>query len=105
MHPVLHPGEDRFLAIVADRFDYTREQYLAMRSHFIADADDPYSVLGMSRDAGNAQLKAHYLKLVREHHPDALAARGLAVELRRVAERKLAIVNAAWDAISRERGL
>ena len=102
---ILHGGENRFLATVAATFGYTPEQYKAMRAHFVQDAEDPYVVLGMPREADDAALKAHYLRLVREHHPDALAGKGLAQQLRQVADRKLATINAAWDAIARERGL
>ena len=102
---VLHQGEDRFLSTVAATFEYTPAEYRAMRARFVADATDPYVVLGLSRDAPNAALKAHYLELVREHHPDALAGKGLAEQLRRVAERKLATLNAAWDEIAKERGI
>ena len=102
---VLHPGEDRFLATVAGIFGYTLPEYRAMRAHFVSDPDDPYVVLGASRELSNAQLKAHYRGLVKQHHPDALAAKGLARELAPVAQRKLAVINAAWDEIARERGL
>ena len=102
---VLHPGEDHFLSEVAVIFGYSASTYRAMRARFVRDADDPYVVLGISHDASNEALKAHYLKLVRENHPDALAAKGLAAELRAQADRKLAAINAAWDQIERERGL
>ena len=101
---ILHPAEDRFLATVAAAFGYAPGQYKAMRAHFVEDPEDPYVVVGMAREATNAALKAHYLKLVRDNHPDALAAKGLGAELRRVAERKLATINAAWDEIAKERG-
>ena len=102
---VLHGGEDRFLAQVAAIFGYAPAEYKAMRAHFIQVDDDPFTILGMVRESTNAALKAQYLALVREHHPDALASKGLAVELRQIADRKLAIINAAWDAIAKERGL
>jgi DnaJ like chaperone protein len=102
---VLHPGEDRFLATVAATFGYSPADYEAMRACFIVDAADPYVILGIGREANDAALKAHYLKLVREHHPDALASKGLGDELRGIAERKLATLNAAWDEIAKERGL
>ena len=102
---VLHPGEDRFLSNVAATFGYTPAEYKAMRALFVEDASDPYVVLGIGREASNTALKTHYLKLVREHHPDALASKGLGQELRQIADRKLATLNAAWDEITRERGI
>ena len=102
---ILHHGEDRFLVEVAGIFGTNAEQYHAMRAHFVRDPSDPYELLGVTRQLGNAALKAHYRDLVRANHPDALAGKGLSRELQGVAARKLASINAAWDIIARERGL
>lgn len=67
--------------------------------------DDPYAVLGAARDASNADLRAVWLRQVRENHPDSLAARGVPAEFVARASEKVARVNAAWDRIKRERGL
>ncbi|MGE3708827.1 MAG: TerB family tellurite resistance protein [Hyphomicrobiaceae bacterium] len=102
---VMHEAEDRYLSIVAGIFGYSDLEFRAMRARFVHDASDPYIILGISHDASNTELKAHYLKLVRENHPDTLAAKGLARELGELADRKLASINAAWEEIARERGL
>ena len=102
---VLHDGEDRYLSIVADIFGYAQSEYRAVRARFVQDSNDPYVILGVTRDLGNAELKAHYRRLVRENHPDSLASRGLGKELQDVAQRKIAAINVAWDAISKERRL
>jgi len=102
---ILHEGEDRYLTIVSGIFGYSPDQYRALRARFVKDVSDPYEVLGISRESTNDALKARYKMLVRENHPDALAGRGLSRELQDVAARKLAAINAAWDFVSRERGL
>ena len=76
-----------------------------MRARFVRDPADPYEVLGATREMSDAMLRARWLELVRESHPDALAGKGLSRELQDISARKLAAVNAAWDVISRERGL
>lgn len=102
---VLHEAEDRYLISVAELFGYTPQQYRALRSRFVHDADDPYQILGIGHDATGAELKAHYRRLVKENHPDTLMAHGVPAQFRKLAERKLAAINAAWDEIARERGL
>ena len=49
------------------------------------DNQDLYQVLGVSRDAGRAEIKAAYLEAARLYHPDRLSAAGL-LHLREAAE-------------------
>ena len=67
--------------------------------------EDPYTVLGLARDADPDSLRARWKQLMRENHPDSLASRGVAPELIAQASDKVARINAAWDRIKRERGL
>jgi DnaJ like chaperone protein len=70
-----------------------------------ADEPDPYEILGVARTANGEQLRAVWKKLMRENHPDALAARGVPAEFIEKAGDSVARINAAWDRIKRERGL
>jgi len=69
------------------------------------DKEDPYALLGVSRDMPDDAIKAAWLKLVRENHPDSLASRGIPEEFIARASEKVARINAAWDRIKRERGI
>ena len=69
------------------------------------DGEDPYTVLGVSRDLKPDELRATWKRLMREHHPDSLASRGVPEAFIRSAGEKVARINAAWDRIKRERGL
>jgi DnaJ like chaperone protein len=70
-----------------------------------ADEADPYQILGVARSADGPELRAVWRKLMRENHPDALAARGVPPEFIEKASATVARINAAWDRIKRERGL
>ncbi|GAC1347925.1 MAG: TerB family tellurite resistance protein [Acetobacteraceae bacterium] len=70
-----------------------------------AAADDAYAVIGASRTASDEELRRAWLRLMRENHPDSLAARGVPPEFIARAGDKVARINAAWDQIKRERGL
>ena len=67
--------------------------------------DDPYDVLGLPAEATTEQIKTTYRKLIREHHPDKLVAAGLPKELVDQATEKMKRINAAYDEISKLRGI
>jgi DnaJ like chaperone protein len=71
----------------------------------ISDEPDAYVVLGVSRVASAEDIRATWKRLMRENHPDSLAARGVPAEFIARANDKVARINAAWDRIKRERGL
>jgi DnaJ like chaperone protein len=66
---------------------------------------DAYAILGVSRSATDEAVRATWKRLMRENHPDSLAARGVPAEFIARANDKVARINAAWDRIKRERGL
>ncbi|HTW28926.1 MAG TPA: TerB family tellurite resistance protein [Acetobacteraceae bacterium] len=70
-----------------------------------ATEEDPYAVLGIASSASGEELRAAWKQLMRENHPDSLAARGVPAEFIARAGEKVARINAAWDRIKRERGL
>ncbi len=103
---VLHPGEQAFLERVAEIFGFAPNEFRRIRaSHFGPDAADPYVVLGVAHDASDVEIKRTYRLLVRENHPDSLIARGVPEEFVRLANDKLAAINAAYENIRKERGI
>jgi DnaJ like chaperone protein len=100
---VLHPTEDRFLHTVGEVFGLSRAEFATLRASFVHDPASPYEILGLKPDATDAEIKARHRALVREHHPDRLAAAGVPPELRAAGDRRLAAINAAYDAIQKER--
>lgn len=64
---------------------------------------DPYTVLGMAKEASDEELKKAYRALAKKFHPDRVTHLG--EEVRAHSEQKFKDLQAAWDAIKRERGL
>jgi DnaJ like chaperone protein len=107
----LNPAELDFLRRVAGFFGFTGADFERIRARFSSTApttdgvEDAYTVLGLKRAANDDEIRSTYRKLVREHHPDSLVARGLPKELIEQANQTLASINAAYDRIAKERNL
>jgi DnaJ like chaperone protein len=101
----LASAEDAFLAEVARRFGLTDEYFARVRAaHLGVELTCPYMMLGVEHSVSEADLKSAYRKLVKEHHPDSLVARGVPNEMIQVANAKLAQINDAYARIRQERG-
>ena len=99
-----HPGEDAFLRRVAGIFGLDEATFRCIRARNIPGAvPDPYAVLGVAPDAPMPEVRAAWRRAVMEAHPDRMLARGVPPEAVKLAERRLAALNHAWDAISRDR--
>jgi DnaJ like chaperone protein len=101
----IHQDEHAYLRDVATIFGIDDTNFARIEARHVRRADDPYLVLGASREMSDDEIKRHYRRLVAENHPDREIARGLPEEAVAIATRRLAAINAAWDRIERERGL
>lgn len=95
---VEHPREKAFLDKAAELFGVSPAAYRRLRAvHFGLDADDPFVVLGVEPEADKVAIKTAYRALVRDHHPDALIARGVPAALVKIAEARMAAINTAYE--------
>lgn len=60
---------------------------------------EAYGVLGVSEQATDAEVKKSYRKLMSQHHPDKLVAKGLPEEMMSLAKEKTQEIQAAYDRI------
>jgi DnaJ like chaperone protein len=70
-----------------------------------AALEEAYRVLGVPLEASNEQVKTAYRRLMNQHHPDKLVARGLPKSMAGVAEQKTQEIRAAYEKIKARRGL
>lgn len=61
---------------------------------------DPYSILGVAKDATDEEIKAAYRELARKYHPDNYHDDN---PLKELAEEKMQEINAAYDKIQKQR--
>ena len=92
--------EDQFLSRVADLFGMSDSDFKRVRARFVDDAvRDPYDVLGVEPGTPIEDTRNAWRALVRDTHPDAMTARGLPDEAVKLAEKRLIVVNRAWEEI------
>lgn len=65
---------------------------------------DAYQVLGVSESAESKEVKRAYRKLMNEHHPDKLMAKGLPPEMMNVAKEKSQDIQNAYDLVKKIKG-
>lgn len=100
----IHEAEYAYLREVGAIFGIAEADFARIEARHMRRPDDPYLVLGASREMGDDELKRHYRRLVAQNHPDREIARGLPQEAVAIATKRLSAINAAWDRISQERG-
>jgi DnaJ like chaperone protein len=64
-----------------------------------------YEVLGVERSASDAEVIKAYRRLMSQHHPDKLLAKGLPESMLQLAQEKTAQIRAAYDLLRAARGI
>ena len=122
----LHPNERQVLYVIAEELGISRaqfDQFLRMmeggqqfggggssRGGAYQQAqrgptlEDACSVLGVKSSDDGTSIKRAYRKLMSEHHPDKLVAKGLPPEMMEMAKQKAQEIQAAYDLIRKEKG-
>ena len=78
-------------------------QYSSRSSHPSGQQlENAYKILGISKNAELREVKKSYKKLMLQHHPDKLVAKGLPPEMMEIAKQKKQDIQAAYDLISKQ---
>ncbi|EAS51533.1 MAG: DnaJ family molecular chaperone [Aurantimonas coralicida] len=97
---LVHERELEFLAEVARIFGLSETEFTDVKNRHILGPSNPYAVLGLDPDAAPSETRARYLTLVRENHPDRLAARGVPDEFMFIATERMKAINNAYSQIA-----
>jgi len=99
-------AEADYLAKVASIFGLSSARFERARAAALGIIEcEPCTILGIDPLATDEQVREAWLRQVRANHPDRLIAQGLPEEAIAMANRKLALINDAYDRLRRERGL
>ena len=95
-------SETNYIKNVSNIFGLNTNQYESIReSRAGSHKQNPYIILGCDPNDDLQSIRKKYLKLSKEHHPDALISKGLPKELVAESEKKLAAINSAYDKIEK----
>jgi DnaJ like chaperone protein len=88
-------------AAIEQLFSFTgSSEQPARRGHSLEAA---YEILGVSKTATEAEVKKAYRRLMSQHHPDKLIAKGLPDEMVKLATEKTQKIKAAYEEIINSR--
>jgi len=65
---------------------------------------DAYAILNVSPDTSDSEVKKAYRRLLSQHHPDKLVAKGLPEEMMKMATRKTHDIRKAYEKVKEARG-
>jgi len=121
---LLHHSEERLLQHIFrmlgfSRFDFeavvgrvqaemhlgSRQQYSGSGAPSAVSDKDAYAVLGVTPEVTDAEVKKAYRRLMNQHHPDKLVAKGMPEEMVEIATEKTHKIRAAYDRVKARRGM
>lgn len=90
-------------------YGQSQQQYYRQQQHQRTESSrsslqEAYKVLGVATTATDQEVKKAYRRLMNEHHPDKLVAKGLPPEMMKVATEKTQQIQQAYDLICKSRG-
>jgi len=110
----LDKAEERVLHVICEHLGFSRFEYERIKLQFQAQQrfygynqqqqsshklDDAYAVLGLDKTATDAEVKKAYRRLISQHHPDKLVAKGLPEEMMVIAKEKTQKIRKAYETI------
>ena len=111
-------AEEKFLEKVALRLGYSQAEFKNLlemtlnQGRFSENSPtsesgiaDAYKALGVSKTCTDQELKKAYRKLMSQHHPDKLVAKGLPEEMIKIANDKTQEIISAYELIKKHRGM
>lgn len=101
----LHPREDEVIRSVAAILGVTPGELAAIRNRHMGGADHAFSVLGLTPEATNEEIRRVYRQLVHEYHPDRIVSQGMPREFVDYATERFQEIQRAWELVRRERDL
>lgn len=110
----LSHSEEAMLQKIAASLQFGRDEFSSLIQRFgsfhhksvkESSIDQAYTLLNLSKDASNEELKKAYRALVKQYHPDIVKAQGADEDYIQAATAKVQEINAAYELIKNTRGI
>jgi len=88
---------------ISDYMGVTNSDFQSVKAMFIKETDSAYKILGIDPSATDEEVKRAYREMAKKNHPDLVG--NLGEEVREAAEKKFQQINAAYEAIKKQRGM
>ena len=90
-------AEWAYLHEVADIFGYDEADFARLSEIYASDDAPPHQVLGVQKSATLSEVRTAWMRMVKDHHPDQLIAKGMPSEFIDAATDRLARINRAYE--------
>ena len=110
----LSHSEEAMLTKIAAFLHFNSNELTAMLEQFgsfhhksvkESSIDQAYSLLSITSNASNDEVKRAYRALVKQYHPDIIKAQGASEDYIQTATAKVQEINAAYEMIKKQRGI
>lgn len=115
---VMHRAERTLMLHICERLSFSRTEFERLAAMVRAareyhrggleeqtgDLARAYQILNVSDNASDAEVKKAYRRLMNQHHPDKLVAKGLPEEMMKLAAEKTHEIRSAYEEIRAARG-
>ena len=99
----IHPSEIKIIQTISNALGINQVEYKSIESMFKDDLESAYSVLGISSDSEDLEIKKAYRKMANKFHPDKIAHLG--EDFKDIAQEKFKSVTEAYHKIKKERNI
>jgi len=95
-------NEMALLERINKNLNISQSDFESVKAMFRQEKDDDYTILGINKDASDAEVKKAYRDMVKRYHPDRIETDDVAI--RKGAEEKFKRIQEAYESIQRQRG-
>jgi DnaJ like chaperone protein len=95
-----HPGSLAKLQRVGRIFDYSDAEFEQLKAIHLPDPSEPYRILGLEPGSSRGAIKKAYARLVKDFHPDRVAAKDLPPAFLEFAQERFRRIQEAYEALA-----